>query len=329
MIWSKSRSGAVSHIIYDRIRGAGENKGINPDLSRPMGSCYDTASGTAYGYVSAFTSDGYTVADGNQSTGYTNKSGSNYVGWCWDAGTAASGANTDGTINIADGDQWVSTASGFSITKYTGTGADATFGHGLGAQPEFMIFKVYGADKNWTVQHVGNTLGTGRLILDENYGNNSSFGDTYWNSTAPTSTVISIGDHANTNGSGEDHICYAWTPIAGYSKFGKWTGTGADPGPFIYLGFRPRYFFMKELDDATNWLIYDSERDSANPTQFHLFPNTNDAGNTYDASNTDLSLDFLSNGVKVRNSNSGVNASGDTYIYAAFAEHPYKTSRAR
>ena len=94
MIWSKSRSGAVSHIIYDRIRGAGENKGINPDLSRPMGSCYDTASGTAYGYVSAFTSDGYTVADGNQSTGYTNKSGSNYVGWCWDAGTAASGANT-------------------------------------------------------------------------------------------------------------------------------------------------------------------------------------------------------------------------------------------
>ena len=86
---------------------------------------------------------------------------------------------------------------------------------------------------------------------------------------------------------------------------------------------------MKELDDATNWLIYDSERDSANPTQFHLFPNTNDAGNTYDASNTDLSLDFLSNGVKVRNSNSGVNASGDTYIYAAFAEHPYKTSRAR
>ena len=205
---------------------------------------------------------------------YTNKLEDHYASWMWDAGTAASGANTNGTINIASGDQWVNDTAGFSMTKFTGTGANATFGHGLSAAPEFVIIKKSSATGGWTVQHVGNTMGTGRLIMDENYANNSSYGDIYWNSTAPTSTVISIGDHANTNGSGEDHICYAWTPIAGYSKFGKWTGTGADPGPFVFLGFRPRYFLMKELDDATNWLIYDSERDSANPTQLHLIHNT-------------------------------------------------------
>ena len=258
-----------------------------------------------------------------------DEAGSEYVTWLWDAGTAASGANNNGSINIASGDQWVNDTSGFSITKFTGTGADATFGHGQSAAPEFVIIKKYSASAGWVVQHVGNTMGTGRLILDENSANNNAYADNYWNSTAPTSTLIHIGDHANVNTSGATHICYSWRSIPGYSKFGNWTGTGADPGPFIYLGFRPRYFLMKELDDATNWVVYDSERDSGNPTMFYLFPNGTSANDTYDASGTDLSIDFLSNGVKIRNTNSGINASGDTYIYSAFAEHPYKTSRAR
>ena len=316
-IWQKKRQGGSeeNHSIHDVIRGAGK------ELHSNNNNTENTSTET----VTAFNSDGWTYGANSR----YDEAGSEYVTWLWDAGTAASGANNNGSINIASGDQWVNDTSGFSITKFTGTGADATFGHGQSAAPEFVIIKKYSASAGWVVQHVGNTMGTGRLILDENSANNNAYADNYWNSTAPTSTLIHIGDHANVNTSGATHICYSWRSIPGYSKFGNWTGTGADPGPFIYLGFRPRYFLMKELDDATNWVVYDSERDSGNPTMFYLFPNGTSANDTYDASGTDLSIDFLSNGVKIRNTNSGINASGDTYIYSAFAEHPYKTSRAR
>ena len=324
LVWSKNRSTTNNNQIYDRIRGDGNRLHPDSDIAE------NTNSGT-YGFVEAGTAAGsIDIIDGSDGSYNMNESGNKFVVWAWDAGTAASGANNDGSLNIASGDQWTNQTAGFSITKYTGPGSgDFTFGHGLNAVPDFIIIKQIDATGNWIVQHKDITLGSGRLILNSNTSASTSHADIYWNSTAPTNTLISIGDNSNVYDNGGTFICYAWTPIPGYSAFGKYTGNDDTDGPFVYTGFKPRWFLMKETNDATNWLVYDSERDVANPTQFYLFPNDSAGGNTYDASSTNLPVDFLSNGFKIRNDNSGTNADTQTYIWTAFADHPFKIARAQ
>ena len=214
------------------------------------------------------------------------------------------------------------------MTKFTGTGADATFGHGLSAKPEFLVIKKTsstGGDGDWTAQHVGATLGSGRLIMNENYSNDTSNSDTYWNSTAPTSTVISIGDHANTNTSGQPHICYAWRSVAGFSKFGSYLGNAAADGPFVYLGFRPRMVIFKNINTTNGWRMQDTAVNTYNPFNTGVYPNTSDV----EDSPANWTVDYLSNGFKVRDSNNELNGSGNTIVYMAWAENPFKTSRAR
>ena len=323
LIWLKNRTtSGRSHYLYDVIRTFASRKELVPNSDVEEGSSGHLTQN--HGYVSGVGIGSFTLGSGATNEDYTNKLENHYVAWNWDAGTAAATPSTEGSITPSG--QWVNDTAGFSISKYTGTEAAATVGHGLSKAPEFVIVKNIGvASSNWLVWHKA-LAATEQLYLNDNSAVVTGQTNT-WNSTKPTDDVISMNASWWSNDSGVDHIAYCWRSIAGYSAFGSWKGTGADPGPFVFLGFRPRYFLMKELDDATNWLIYDAERDSGNPTQFYLFANTTDAGATYDASSTDLSIDFLSNGVKIRNTNSGVNASGDTYIYAAFAEQPFKVAR--
>ena len=307
LVWFKNCTDSSSNWLFDVVRGT----------TKVLESDTNAAETTESTSLTAFNTDGFTISSDNEVNGSNDK----MIAYMWDAGTATSGANNSGTINIASGDQWVNTTSGFSITKYTGTGADATFGHGLGAKPEFLMCKCMSvATKDWTGQHIGATLGSGRLIWNEAYSNDTSNADTYWNSTAPTSTLISIGDHANVNSSGATHICYAWTPIEGYSSFGTYTGSGSTP--FIHLNFKPRFFMWKRLDNTASWYIIDTAHQYNSVVNHSTKVNQDGAEQSYQ-------LTFFSNGVEVMSSGDGdVNGDGTPYIYAAFAEHPLKQARA-
>jgi len=145
----------------------------------------------------------------------------------------------------------------------------------------------------------------------------------YWNSTSPTSSVFSVGTSGESNQSTATYVAYCFAAVAGYSAFGKYTGNGSADGPFVYLGFRPRFVMVKRTDAVDNWAIFDTSRLGYNADNNELLANTSSAEGTADF------IDILSNGFKNRNSDSRCNASGGTYIYAAFAEVPFRYANAR
>jgi hypothetical protein len=208
---------------------------------------------------------------------------------------------------------------------YTGTGANATVGHGLGVAPSMVIVKSRSIVDNWRVGH--NYLNNGSspwnysLILNATVAN--LLDSTIWNNTAPTSSVFSIGTDATVNQSSATYVAYCFSEVAGYSKFGSYTGNGSSDGTFTYLGFSPKFIMLKRTDTTENWIIYDAARDTYNVAGKELLPNSSAAEGTYTI------LDFLSNGFKLRNSAGSVNANGGTFIYMAFAENPFKYSLAR
>ena len=208
------------------------------------------------------------------------------------------------------------TTSGFSIVKYTGTGANATIGHGLGKKPDWIVVKAYEDAQQWAVQH--SSLGATKGIRINTTGA-AYTSSTRWNDTEPTSDVFSVGTEAEVNTNTEDHIAYCFTSIKGYSKFGNYVGNGvaSGGGPFIYLGFKPAFFMLKETSNADNWIILDNRRLGYNKLIYHLFPNLANAEYASDR------VELRSNGVKVIDNDGSVNTSGATYIYMSFAENPF------
>jgi hypothetical protein len=206
---------------------------------------------------------------------------------------------------------------------YTGTGANATVGHGLGVAPKMVIFKRRSAAADWAVYHasIGNT---GALSLNLTIATDTSI--LYFNNTSPTSSVFTIGaGGTGNNASASTYVAYCWAEIAGFSKFGSYTGNGSADGPFVFLGFRPKFIMLKSTTTAgSNWWIYDTSRSTYNAADSLLFPNLNIA--EYSGG---VELDILSNGFKFRNFANDGNKSGDTFIYAAFAENPFKNALAR
>jgi hypothetical protein len=213
------------------------------------------------------------------------------------------------------------------VVTYTGTGANATVGHGLGVAPKMFIVKGRsGAGAlNWMVYHaaLGNTY-YGYLNLTNAFENASS---TIWNNISPTSTTFSIGTNGNVNTSTSPYVAYCFAPVAGYSAFGSYTGNGSTDGPFIYTGFRPKFIMRKQITnngDVGGWIMFDNARNTYNVETNRLLANSSAAEVT-----PGNNIDVLSNGWKERNSDGYSNASGQTYIYAAFAESPFKSSLAR
>ena len=296
LVWVKNRSGTYDHVLFDRVRG--DNKHVESNNN----SAEENESNTL-----AFGSDGYSVG-----TNTLNNSGSNIVGWNWKANGTGS-ANTDGSINTTYTS--VNTTAGFSISKYTGTGANATVGHGLGAVPAMMIHKNLGATQAWTVYHHKNTSApeTDHLYLNLNQATED--GAIQYNDTAPTSSVFSVGSSNETNQSGNEMIAYCFAEKTGYSKFGSYTGNGNADGTFIYTGFKPAWFMLKRTDGANSWQIFDNKRDTGNALDNALEANDSAA----EATGTDR-LDFLSQGVKLRTNGAAQNASGGTYIYMCFGQ---------
>ena len=311
LVWVKMRSGTVANILNDSNRG----------VSKPIYSNLTNAEGSQPGFsVTAFNSNGFTVVDDSAGNyGVNGASGQTFVGWQWQAGQGTNVSNTSGTITSSVS---ANTTAGFSIVTYTGNGtAGATVGHGLGAVPQLIFVKGRTNALNWTV-YSASAGSTNYLELNTTAASQAQSSYNMFNSTAPTSSVFTLGNIGNTNGSGVTYVAYCWTPIAGYSQFGSYTGNGSTDGPFVYLGFRPKFLLIKSASvAATDWLLYDSARNTGNVENSYLQPNTSAAEGTY------ALPDFLSNGFKIRNT--GANTNGETVIYMAFAENPTKFANAR
>jgi hypothetical protein len=312
LVWIKQRSGANNHRLYDAVRGA--TKALYSNLTN--------SEGTDSTGLTSFTSDGFTLGDGDQ---VWNASGSTYVAWTWDAGTSTV-TNTQGSITSQCR---TSVSSGFSVITYTGTGANATVGHGLGVAPGLVIAKNRtAAGNNWIVWITGFT-GPQGLYLNST---SAQISDTGNFTAVPTSSVINLGSGAQTNGSTNSHLIYAWAPVSGYSSMGSYVGNGSSDGPFVYTGFRPRWILVRRTGADANWWIIDSARDTYNVSDKRLSPNLNLQEFSGDSSGgiPVVFFDILSNGFKVRSAGGEwVNQSGATYIYAAFAESPFQYARAR
>jgi len=293
-VWCKSRSDAYENYVHDSVRGA--TKHIITNNSNPEV--------TNANQLTSFDSDGFTL--GNDLV--INGSSKTFVSWNWLAGGTAS-SNTDGSITSTVS---ANTTSGFSIVSYTGTGSNATVGHGLSSAPKMIIVKDRSAVKNWTVYHIG--VGNDKdILLDVTNAENTS---TAWNNTTPTSSVFSIGTLGNVNTSSNNYIAYCFAEKKGFSKFGSYTGNGSTDGTFIYTGFKPAFVIFKKTSATANWSVRDNKRDSFNAGDTNLFANLSDA----ESSSNDV--DFLSNGIKLRNAGNNWNSSGATYIYMCFAESP-------
>ena len=310
-VWVKNRSGAYDHILGNSVIGVNKNLFSNRTTAE--------ITNNNGGYISAVNSNGFTVITGSSTATDTNTNGDSYVGWQWKAGGTAV-SNTSGSITSQVS---ANTTSGFSVVTYTGNGTSgATIGHGLSAVPSMIIVKSRSAVGGWPVYHITNGA-TQYINLQTTDAVASSVG--LWNNTSPTSSVFSVGNDSWVNTSARTYVAYCWAPIAGYSAFGSYTGNGLADGPFIYTGFRPRFVIIRATNDICHWTIEDSSMNPYNVTNTSLYADASTAQNT-----TIMNLDFLSNGFKCRNvlANES-NVSGYNYIYAAFAENPFKYANAR
>ena len=303
-VWLKKRNGDISHFLYDTIRGV--RRSFYSDRTEAENNYSDT--------LESFNSDGFTLGD----SGFINSNNDTYVAWCWDAGSSTV-SNTNGSVTST---VRANTTAGFSIVKYTGNGTNATIGHGLNAAPK-LIFLKGDTTVNWVVFH--------KDVPNNKFLELSSSGGPYtnpdvWRSTNPTSSVFSI--HSNFNASSTDYYAYCFAPVEGYSTFGSYTGTNNANGPFIFTGFRPAWLLIKRSNGSSNWYLVDNARDPDNDVHKYLKPNANSAEIDTNSEGTKNNLDFLSNGFKLRGTEISTNASQD-YVYAAFAENPFKTARAR
>jgi hypothetical protein len=300
-VWQKARAETANHRLVDSVRG----------VDKVLYSSSTSAEATTDGVVDSFNSDGYTGGGLD-----VVSSGLGAVAWNWKA-NGSGVTNTAGTITSTVS---ANTTSGFSIVTYLN--ASGTVGHGLGVAPKMIIYKDRdNGSNNWVVTHTSlATMNNDYLVLNTTGAAASGLGL----SANPTSTVFSTSTALG--GSGNKFVAYCFAPVAGYSAFGSYTGNGSADGPFVFTNFRPAFVLIKNSSNTggVSWQIKDNERIGYNPSNTTLYPNLSNAEYS-DAGN--FEIDFLSNGFKIRTStDAGTNASGNTYIYAAFASNPFKFS---
>jgi hypothetical protein len=311
LVWLKARV-AQNHYWVDSVRGG--TSLLQGNITNAE-SIYSTPN-----WISSFNSNGF-----SSDTASLLTNAYAYVAWQWQAGQGSTSSNTDGTVTSTVS---ASTTAGFSVVTFTAPNASSprTIGHGLGVAPKMVIMKYRSSSSSigWVVYH--SSMGaTQYIVLNSTAAAVTS--SIIWNNTAPTSTVFTIGSNYVPDAGLNTLVAYCWAEIAGFSKFGSYTGNGSADGPFVYCGFRPKFILLKCSSVVSTWLVLDSARSTYNVMAASLFPSTSGAeDSTYNQ------IDFLSNGFKMRadNANSWIgNVSGNTYIYAAFAENPFKNALAR
>ena len=307
-VWAKNRGAADANWILDSTRGA--TKGLYTN---------GNAAENTQNHLISFDSDGFSV--GNQANGL-NTSSNNYVAWNWKAngGTTTTNDASATSVGTIDSVYQANTTAGFSIVTYTGTGSAGTIAHGLGATPKtYWIKRRSDGTADWYIYH--SSIGaTKNLRLNKTDALNTD--SNIFNDTEPTSSVFSLGSSFS-NTSSKDYVAYCFAEIKGYSKFGSYTANGNADGPFIYMGFKPAFVIFKRTDGGTSaWQMHDRTRETVNDgSSPALKPNQSDA-------EFSKNVDFLSNGIKIRDTSSDLNGSADQeYIYIALAEHPFVSSK--
>jgi len=305
--WSKKRGATQSHQTADSVRGIANSLRTDTTIAE--------YSNTETDDLVSFDTNGFTF-NGTGDTYNGTYQSSSYVAWCWAAGGGTTSSNTDGSITSTVS---ANTTSGFSIAKYTGTGANASFGHGLGTTPAVYIIKrLTGANGTWLMYH--QSLGIGYHLGLNNTTAQNTNDATFANNTAPDTSKIYLGSWGDLNANGSDFICYSFAEKKGFSKFGSYTGNGNADGPMIYTGFKPAWVLQKNTSVTQGWQLQDNKRLGYNPNNYLLQPHTDQSESALQR------VDLLSNGFKVRTTDAGQNASGNNYIYMAFAEHPFVSS---
>lgn len=300
LVWIKDRTNGInnswSHYLVDSVRG------INSNGSAYLASnetSAEVAANSGFG-ITALNNDGFSLK-GNGTL--TNTNGDAYVAWTWKEGAT----------------------QGFDIVTYTGNGANRTIAHNLGVAPKMIILKARtGSATDWYVYHANANASPATGLLYLNLTNAFTSSATAWNNTAPTSSVFSLGTASGGNANTINYVAYLFAEVAGFSRFGSYTGNGSTNGPFVYTGFRPAFVMIKSSSSAGgNWLIQNNKTLGYNPSNSELYANLSNAETTADRT------DLLSNGFKPRINSAENNSSGVTYIYAAFAESPFKFALAR
>ena len=315
-IWTKERtstSGNQNHTFIDTSRG----------IDKQMFGNLTSADATSSNFITQIDSDGFRLGDNAN----INNNSSNYVAWQWkcNGGTSSASGSESGS-NLAY-DFQVNTTSKFMINKYTGRGSSSTLNLGNQFTPEFMIFKNRSQGDDWVVYHHKNTAypWTDHLHLNTNAA--TSDDEQMFEDVVFAADEINLGTNHEVNADGENYVAYAFAGVQGYSKFGSYTGNGDADGPFVYTGFKPAWVMVKKTSDTHSWYIQygstgiDTGDQGSNPVKSSLQANSNSGDST------ENSMDFLSNGFKIRTSGNGHNTGSGTYIYMAFAEHPFVSSK--
>jgi hypothetical protein len=308
LLWAKIRGNTYDHRLIDSVRGTSSKLFSNTTGAEVTNTTNDN--------LVSFDTDGFTFGTTGGTNG-TNENGSSFVAWSWRGSDSSAVSNTSGTITSTVS---ANTTSGFSIGTYTGNGtAGANIGHGLNSDKVTIIIKRRDTTSNWAVKHY-KIPATQWLQLDQTDGANTA--SVIWNNTEPDVDKFTVGSYVGTNASGGTYVFYAFAEVKGYSKFGSYTGNGSADGTFVYTGFKPAFFLCKRSDTTSGvWFMFDNTRATSNVINKELYANTADAEATADR------MDFLSNGFKCRSTSTSLNASGGTYIYMAFAENPFVSSK--
>jgi hypothetical protein len=311
-IWIKRRDGAAANTLTDSVRG------ISKQLFSNLTDAEQTDADSG---VTAISSSSITLGDNNLAVGSVNGSGSTYVAWNWKA-SGSTVSNTAGTVTSTVS---ANTTAGFSVVTWTGSASasNQTVGHGLGSTPNMVILKNRSVVDNWFVYHSSATTNTQYLNLNTTAAVTTAGSNTW--GAGMTSTLVGLRPGTFCSSSSDNVVMYCFAAVAGYSAFGSYTGNASTDGPFIYTGFRPRFVLIKRTDTTNDWFIIDTSRNTYNVAGTALFPNSTSSETT----NGYYDLDIVSNGFKARTSNAATNASGGTYIYAAFAESPFQFANAR
>ena len=301
--WIKNRDADDYHVLQNRVRGIYYYVTSDHDT--------ETAESKVNNSVQRFLQQGVQIGEMEQ----INTVSESHVLWQW----AANGTGTLNEEGSEDSTVSANTDAGFSVATFEGTGVNATVGHGLSAAPEFVMIKNASQTNNWAAGHTSLTSWSYYLVLDQNVAEADTptifDGGNY--AGGPTADVVYLGSSHQSNGPSETMIMWSWVGVDGYSKFGSYAGNDADDGPFVYLGFKPAWLMIKRRGSTGNWTIRDDKRNPYNPVNLELYANADDAEYTEDPS-----LDFTSNGFKLRDRAGALNAD-DTYIYCAFAENPF------
>jgi len=305
--WLKQRNGTGYHELYDSSRGVTKALHSNTNDAEVTTSALDS-----------FDSDGITVSYDSSNSG-SNGNGKTVAWWLWKANGGTTSSNTDGDITST---VQANNTAGFSIVTYTANGSNTdTVGHGLSKQLSMVFTKKRNAARSWHVGHKdmpfnsSSNAHNGYISLDSTMANEPSNGG---RANIPNATTFQ-GESSD----GDTMVAYCFAEIQGYSKFGKYTGNGNADGTFVYTGFKPKYLLQRRTNaSGQGWTIQNPDNQSYNEINNYFF--AQHSGSTFTGY---AQIDFLSNGFKIRTADAQTNGSGDTYIYMAFAEHPFVSSK--